>query len=204
MSELTVDGGKLVVRNGTLGIGQGCCCRIPCNCDPNQLYVIPSACGIDYLALNIDFIFQDCGHEQVSYTALIDPSSTVFDYLFLDSLGCEWSVTGNINCIGNAYTLSFTLASTSGADGGACCYTVCEVDGPPQFGFHNCGDGIFGSWSWGTLCVNNRLRALTATATFPQFKNGEACCPYGIDELVWGEGVCPGGSLTASLSVVLL
>jgi len=30
MSELTVDGGKLVVRNGTLGTGQACCCGGVC------------------------------------------------------------------------------------------------------------------------------------------------------------------------------
>lgn len=204
MTLITMTDGKVVMRDGQVGTEQACCCDVPCDCDPSQLYVIPSSCGIDYLALNLDFLFADCGHDAVSYTALIDPASTLFDYTFADSLGCDWQVTGNINCVGTRYTLSFTLASTSGADGGQCCYTVCDVDSPPQFGFHNCGDGVIGSWVWGTLCLNNRLRSFSAIATFPQSKQGESCCVSSIDELVWGDGVCAGGSLTASLSVILL
>ena len=54
MSELTVEDGKLVVREGTLGIGQGCCCeKAECTCAQIDVSSCPDAFEITFTGIGV-------------------------------------------------------------------------------------------------------------------------------------------------------
>ena len=106
MSELTVEGGKLVVRNGTLGIGQGCCCAKPPNCCEAQNVLLQITLEVTGLQ---DGTYTGCGCLNGTYVA------DVFDVLWdgspysgfgskvISKPGCVATAPGPVELVGSVF-----------------------------------------------------------------------------------------------------
>lgn len=226
MSPLTVQDGKLLLRDGKLGTEQGCCCKKPCNCDANNVYspnAVPLGCDIDYIAVQFEFSFGNCGAETIVKDVLLNRDNS---WIALDeatqSDGCKFGFACSLLCVNNVYRINFSVSGLNGSDnnGNPCCGAasandlppLCDIVGvdPPYFGaYYNCPPGQplpFNNGPWqnnGTLCLNGPLLILAGHVDLPQQGLGSSCCPEPPEDLVLGEEFCEGMSMTIGVAMVM-
>jgi hypothetical protein len=173
------DGKPLMKDDGKIGTEQECCCEEGCErCESP----IPEACEIDYVAVTIEFRFNNCGNG-LGTTTLILNEANGFDNIdqnVLDENGNLFFVDSQLICqSGDSfdYNINWRIAARFQN-----CGLIC--DPPVQF-VAGIGRGF---------ALNKRRY------------NG-ACCPVAIDSYVWDgeDGACPGAYIAVTnISIVLL
>ena len=173
---LVVDGGGLVKKGGALGTGAACCCRVPCNCSS----VLPAGCEVDYIAVVIEFRFNNCGNGLATQEFILNAGNGFSQWVdpVADENGNLFQVNTTLECYQGKYHINWQLY----AKGQDCLY-VCDFGQDFIFGF-------------------NRRFPITT-----QIYNG-ACCPVAIDSYEYdGENALPcAGSYVAftDITIVLL
>ena len=148
MPRITVQDGRLVLRDGKVGTGQGCCCQEPdCDCTGNP----PSECGIDYVALTLAFSFSRCNHGVVTCERVLNAGNgwTAWQETIFDENGCPFATFAQLRCSGGKYTVAVQVISQG--DFSTCCGYICG-----GVSFNTSIPGIF---------------------DLPSIADGGACCP---------------------------
>lgn len=104
MTLITVQDGKVVLRDGKVGTEQACCCELPCSClqYSNEVLVDP-ACGIDYIAFDVELFFPECTNNVLQDTVVLSDTAGLNSGLAVLSVhdpdaNCDYDVLANLFC----------------------------------------------------------------------------------------------------------
>jgi hypothetical protein len=194
MTLITLQDGKVVLRDGKVGTEQACCCEPPCECSRySGSRLVHPDCEIDYISFDVEFVFPTCTGNIVQGTVVLTDtdglnSGQAAIVVNNAAAGCDYNVRANLFC-GSWSNASFSpdpfdirWGLTVEVEGNTCCFFICD---------------FFGSFS-------------------PQFpmgtetRNGQ-CCPAAISgtliatEVNSGNQPCPGWEIRVkNMTVVLL
>lgn len=177
MPRITVQDGRLVLRDGKIGTGQACCCG-ECQCTGSPA----ESCEIDYIAVTFEFSFDNCGGALVSHTFILNEAGGWSSSAELaDENDNLYLASAQLICQGGEYKISVGSFAIGGANGKpwyeACIY-ICN------------GNGGF---------ITGLIRAFPV----PSRTAGAYCCPVAADPWVW-DNLCPGAYLAVPEMTVVL
>lgn len=161
------------------GVPNECSCVSP---PSGQALQLPEECGIDYIAVDFEFSFTECGDLPVTGTVTLNQESywSGGGY-FVDENECYYDVAIGIGCFSGEFRFTISIKRVLTQGFGNCCRS-----------------GIF-------LCDDAPVDAGEITPTFllPTLINGESCCPGILDSWDWETTdnaifpptICPGATV---------